>query len=173
VVPKLLLAGPYPGHASEEIGRRQLERLLAAGIRCFVDLMEEGPRGAAPYAPLLLELAAARGSSVERLHFPIEDHDVPSDAQMDRLESALELRWQRRVPVYFHCWGGRGRTGIVAALALVRTGQARPERFAEALARARSGLPGDSPETPEQVAFVAETLRRRPAAWYREDESPG
>lgn len=170
VVPKLLLAGAYPGHASEAIARRQLTALLDAGIRCFVDLMEEGPRGAPPYEPLLRELAADREVAAPRLHFPIEDHDVPDDAQMARLERSLRERWRERIPVYFHCWGGRGRTGVVAGVALVRTGQASADSFEETLARSRAGLPGDSPETAEQAAFVRHTLGRHPGAWYRGPE---
>lgn len=170
VEPGLLLAGAYPGHLDDGIARRQLGSLLDAGIRCFIDLMEEEPRGARPYGPMLDALAAERGIAVERLHLPIEDHDVPSDDAMAALEERLFTRLRAGTPCYFHCWGGRGRTGVLAGVCLVRLGRTGPDRFVEAISELRSGLRGSSPETAEQVAFVARYVAERapPAALLRD-----
>jgi len=136
------------------IARRQLSALFDAGIRCFVSLMDEEPRGAAPYDALVAALAHERGASIACLRFPIEDHDVPEVEAMRRLEDALAERAVRGEPTYVHCWGGRGRTGLVAGVVLVRLGLATPAGFTRVIAELRDGLPGESPETAEQVAFV-------------------
>ncbi len=154
-----LLAGPFPGHADPQVAERQLRGLLDAGIRGVVDLMEEDPRGAPPYGPQLARLAAERGLHVPRWIFPIEDHDVPSPAAMRALEARLARARRDGRPLYVHCWGGRGRTGIVAAVALVRAGLARPDDVLEVLAARRTGLPGESPERAEQVEFVRRWTR--------------
>ncbi len=154
VEPGWLLAGAYPGHFDADIARAQLGKLLDAGIGCVVDLMEEEPRGARPYPALLDELARERGVRVERLHLPIEDHDVPGDDALFALEERLFARLERGLPCYFHCWGGRGRTGVLAGVLLIRLGRARPDDFVETIGRLRSGLRGRSPETDEQEAFV-------------------
>lgn len=166
IVPGQLMAGCYPGHASPEIADRQLGRLLDAGLRCFVDLMEEPPRGAPCYAERLEALARARGLRVERHHVPVEDHDVPSDAQLQGLEALLCARLAAAQPVYVHCWGGRGRTGVVAGLVLMRLGLAEGSPWAF-LDRLREACPSPSPETDEQCRFVPAYAARvpAPAAW--------
>jgi len=162
VEPGLLLAGAYPGHPDPRIARSQLGKLLDAGIRCFVDLMEEDPRGAPPYAPLLEELAAERGLETEVLHLPIEDHDVPTDDALSALEARLVSRLAAGTPCYVHCWGGRGRTGVIAGVALARLGQANADDFVSVIADRRAGLRGRSPETDDQERFVASYLRDNP-----------
>jgi hypothetical protein len=151
----LFLAGCFPGHPSREIARRQLLGLLECGARTFIDLMQEAPRmGAPPYAPLLHELARQRGldCSVER--FEIEDCATPSRSTMLAIQAALDAAITRQRTPYLHCWGGRGRTGTVVGVYLLRCGLATPDTFLKVLARLRAGAPGASPETDEQIAFV-------------------
>jgi len=162
IVPGQLMAGCYPGHAQAEIADRQLGRLLDAGLRCFVDLMEEPPRGAPPYGARLAALASARELCVERQHVPVEDHDVPSDAQLQSLEELLCARMAAAEPVYVHCWGGRGRTGVVAGLVLLRLGLVEGAPWA-LLDRLREACPSPSPETDEQRHFVPAYAARVPA----------
>jgi len=162
IVPGRLMAGCFPGHALAEIADRQLGRLLDAGMRCFVDLMEEPPRGAPRYAPRLEALAQERGLAVERHEVPVEDHDVPSDAQLLALEELLSARLAAETPVYVHCWGGRGRTGVVAGLVLMRLGLAAGTPWA-LLDELREACPGPSPETEEQALFVPAYVARTPA----------
>ena len=51
VLPGQLLAGEYPGAAEPGTSRERIERLLAVGIDCFVDLTQE--QELPPYADLL------------------------------------------------------------------------------------------------------------------------
>ena len=151
----LLIAGPFPGHPSLEVARRQLRALLDCGVRTFIDLMHEEPRmGAAPYAPLLHDLAAERHieCSVER--FEIEDCTTPSQRTMIAIQDAIDAAVTARRTPYIHCWGGRGRTGTVVGVYLLRRGLATSDNFLEVLGRLRAKAPGTSPETDEQIDFV-------------------
>ncbi|MDP6540991.1 MAG: hypothetical protein QF410_15705 [Planctomycetota bacterium] len=167
-LPERLLAGAYPGHGDPEIETRQLGALLGAGVVRVLDLMDEEPRGAPPYAPRLVELARERGVQVRIERVPIEDHGVPGPAELALLEA-----WLDRIPSnphaprgasYLHCWGGRGRTGLAVGVALLRRHRADAETLLPRLARLRTGLPGESPESDEQRSFLrdyAAALRAR------------
>jgi hypothetical protein len=151
----LFVAGCFPGHPSQEVARQQLQGLLECGVRTFIDLMQEAPRmGAPPYAPLLHALARQQGldCSVER--FEIEDCATPSRTTMLAIQAAIDAAIATRRTPYLHCWGGRGRTGTVVGVYLLRCGLATPHNFLDVLARLRAGAPGASPETEEQIAFV-------------------
>lgn len=162
VRPGLLMAGCHPGHVDPQIAQRQLRWLLDAGLRCFVDLMAEDPRhGFTPYAPLLQQIGAERGLAVEVLRFPIDDCATPALALMDEIQQRIAASLDAARPVYVHCWGGRGRTGLVVAGHLLRIGAATPESFREVIGRLRGRDPGDSPETEEQAELVREWWRTR------------
>jgi hypothetical protein len=149
------MAGCFPGHVDPRLADRQLSALLGAGLRTFVDLMDEDPRfGAAPYAPRLEALAAEGGAEVTVLRFEVSDNDVPSHVLLTRILDAIDAAIAAARPVYLHCWGGRGRAGTVVGAWLVRHGRATGENFVEVIARLRAGAPGTSPETDEQIAFV-------------------
>jgi len=159
VDPPRLMAGCYPGHADPRIAERQLEALLDCGIRCFISLMEEDARGPfVPYEPLLEGIATRRGIQIDCLRFEVEDHSAPSCEQMGEIERALASSIAAGRPVYLHCWGGRGRTGTVAGVYLVRRGLATAESFIDVIAELRSGATGESPETQEQIEFVRSFL---------------
>jgi protein-tyrosine phosphatase len=152
VDPPRLMAGPYPGHADRAIAERQLAGLLDCGIRTFVNLMEEEARWSfGPYEPLLRELAP---EECHFLRFEIEDHSAPPPTVMDEILSSIEASFAAERPVYLHCWGGRGRTGVVVGSYLVRRGLATPDDFVEVIAALRRGVPGTSPESDEQIEFV-------------------
>jgi hypothetical protein len=159
VDPSRLMAGCYPGHGDPRIAERQLGALLDCGIRCFLSLMEEEVRGFfAPYQPQLEGIAASRGIAIECLRFEIEDHSAPSCEQMGEIERAIAKSITAGRPVYLHCWGGRGRTGAVVGVYLVRRGLATTESFVDVIAELRSGAAGESPETEEQIEFVRSFL---------------
>jgi protein-tyrosine phosphatase len=132
--------------------------------------MEEEVRGPFfPYQPALEKLAEQRRIEIETQNFEIEDHSTPSFQQMLEIERAIATPIAAKRPVYIHCWGGRGRTGIVAGVYLVRRGLATPESFVEVIAGLRAGAPGESPETEEQIEFVRSYLART----CPEDGAPG
>ena len=149
------MAGCFPGHVDPRLADRQLSALLGAGLRTFVDLMDEDPRfGAPPYALRLEALAAECGAEVTVLRFAVSDNDVPSHVLLTRILDAIDAAIAAARPVYLHCWGGRGRAGTVVGAWLVRHQRATRENFVEVIARLRAGAPGTSPETDEQIAFV-------------------
>ena len=161
VDPPRLMAGCYPGHGDPRIAERQLGALLDCGIRCFLSLMEEEVRGPfLPYEPALEQIATRRGLAVECLRFQVEDHTAPSAEQMREIERSIAASVAAERPVYLHCWGGRGRTGAVVGVYLVRRALATAENFVEVIARLRAGAPGESPETEEQIEFVRSFLAR-------------
>jgi protein-tyrosine phosphatase len=88
--------------------------------------------------------------------FPIEDHGVPT-SQADTLELAGKLHnaLAGGQNVAIHCWGGIGRSGMIAACVLVRGGL-EPN---EALRRVSVGRGFPVPDTPEQREWVTEFAR--------------
>lgn len=159
-VPGTLLAGPYPMGKGEPDPAQKIRSLLDAGVRTFVNLMEEDEVDHAgepftPYAPLVQQEAALRGLAVACHRFPVVDVDVPSPALMARIQETLDESLASGQPVYVHCWGGRGRTGTVIGVYYLRRGFADPGDFVEAIAARRGkAATGQSPETAAQRKFV-------------------
>lgn len=89
----------------------------ASGGKVYLDptLRREFPRPFTRYGPLAQTLS---DSSVEFLHSPIEDLGTPScNDSLLRLLSALlhHLEASADKTIYLHCWGGRGRAGLIGA----------------------------------------------------------
>jgi protein-tyrosine phosphatase len=124
-----------------------LDALVAARVHMLVSLVEDAEL-AMLKIPTLVAEASARGLEVVR--FPIVDVQPPREAAAARAVIDLALaRVADGKTVVFHCRGGLGRAGTMAACALVGLGQA-PE---EAIARVRQVRPG-AIETREQERFV-------------------
>ncbi len=149
VFPGRLLAGEHPAGPTEEATRERLEALLAAGIRCFLDLTE--PAEAAAYDGTL-------PLSIEYQRKPIADHGVPQ-----RREHMIEiLDWLRDAlreskPVYLHCRAGIGRTGtVVGCLLAEEHGGEQALAVLNRLWRqsARSSDWESVPETRAQIEYV-------------------
>lgn len=49
------------------------------------------------------------------IHFPIVDLSVPSTSALEDLIEQLDQQVRSGHGVYVHCWGGRGRSGIIGA----------------------------------------------------------
>ena len=151
VVPGQLLAGEYPGAKDAAAARRKLRLFLDAEFTFFLDLTEEG-EPLAPYAPALLEEAAARHLAVEHCRMPIPDLGTPQPAEVTRILDTIDAAIAAGRRVYVHCWGGIGRTGTIVGCYLVRHGQTGDQALAE-IARRRQGTPDDyrvAPETHDQ-----------------------
>ena len=75
---------------------------------------------------------------------------------MEEIQRLLDDALAEGRRVFVHCWGGRGRTGTVIGIHLIRHGLADADDFVDTLAWLRRGDAGGgpSPETEEQVAFV-------------------
>lgn len=150
-----LLAGEYPGASDEQRARTKLEAVLRADIRSFIDLTEPVDL-LEPYEPLVKTIARELGTDVSYRRIPIRDMSIPTGEVMSSILEAIRTDLAAGRPVYFHCWGGIGRTGTVAACWLVEQGHAC-DRALEMLKELRASTPDghrESPQTPEQTSFV-------------------
>jgi protein-tyrosine phosphatase len=161
IEPGRLLGGAYPGDLDPRIARDKIAALLDVGIRTFVNLMEERESNHegvafAPYDPIAAELARERELSIECARFPIVDQKIPSVAEMRATLAFIDERLTLDRPCFVHCWGGRGRTGTVAGIHLIRTGRANPESFETRIRELRGAdaTRGSAPENELQRSFV-------------------
>ncbi len=172
LVPGQLAAGPYPSSPDSGQAREKLRWLVGQGIRAFVDLTEPGEITRSfgplvPYEGVLQEVAEEAGETVERLSFPIRDMRAPSPETTVRILDAMDERVAAGTPLYVHCLGGRGRTGVVLGCFLVRhaprlLGTDDPveaprlalARIAQERAAQRMPFAGDSPQTCPQFEMV-------------------
>jgi ADP-ribosyl-[dinitrogen reductase] hydrolase len=150
VVPGKVLAGEHPGGTNAEATRERLQRLIAAGVECFMDLTE--PRELKAYD-------AELPFSVEYLRKPIRDHGIPAQrAHMIEILDCIQDAVESGRCVYVHCRAGIGRTGMVIGCLLAERGL-QGEAALDELNRLwqqseRSQNWGSVPETDQQVDFV-------------------
>jgi protein-tyrosine phosphatase len=110
----------YPGLVYRRDARTDLERLRGLGVGLVVLLVED--RELDRWGdPALVEHAAAVGLRVRRL--PIPDGSVPASiAEVDGVLSEITAA-RANTDVVVACMGGVGRSGTIAACALVAAGQ--------------------------------------------------
>ncbi|MFO7839008.1 MAG: protein-tyrosine phosphatase family protein [Desulfosalsimonadaceae bacterium] len=162
VIPGLFLAGEYPGAAQPEAAREKLGRLLDAGVRQIINLMEPHETNFSgnvfvPYEDILHELARQRNISAGVRRFSIPDMRTPGPGKMRQILDTIDSRLARQIPVYVHCLGGLGRTGTVVGCFLLRRGMAHAEDVLEQITRLRSNEPLahlPSPEAGIQREFI-------------------
>jgi protein-tyrosine phosphatase len=161
VDPGRLLAGAYPGDLSPPVAEEKLRALLDCGIRTLINLTERfevdrHDRVLVPYEETVDRLAGELGVDARCVRHPVRDLQAPSPERMAAIQAEIDGSLAGGRPVYVHCWGGRGRTGTVVGVWLVRRGLAGPYDFADVIARLRAGDlgGGPSPETREQLDFV-------------------
>ncbi|HEX7173583.1 MAG TPA: protein-tyrosine phosphatase family protein [Candidatus Limnocylindria bacterium] len=137
----------YPGRVYRRDVDEDLASLAADGVTVLVLLVEdhELQRWGDPG---IVELAAGHGITVERR--PLVDGTAPASVEEMRSILALVQRARDRGDVAVACMGGVGRTGTVAACALVDAGWTA----ADAIAEVRRVRHPTAVETVEQVAFV-------------------
>lgn len=133
--------------------------LLDAGVTSVVCLQEDGEPGGGgkpftAYDAQLQSLGAARGIQVAWVRHPVRDMTVPGHATV---RAVLDLIHANPGVTYVHCWGGHGRTGVVAGCWLREQGLSAEEAFRHIrLARAHDVhlVRQPSPQTADQCAMV-------------------
>jgi protein-tyrosine phosphatase len=138
----------YPGRVYRRDLRADLERLHALGARTLILLVEDSELRRWG-DPSLEDHAVAVGIDVRRL--PIPDGGAPSSVSAVDEVLADIRRGRASGDVVVACMGGVGRSGTVAACALVAGGQS-PDG---AIAHLRHVRHPTAVETPEQVEFVS------------------
>jgi ADP-ribosyl-[dinitrogen reductase] hydrolase len=150
VLPGKVLAGEHPLGSNPQATRERLQRLMDAGVECFIDLTEPGElKRYDPELPF----------SIEYLRKPIKDHGIPAQhAHMAEILDCLHDALSSGRCVYVHCRAGIGRTGTVIGCLLVERGLAGDAALEE-LNRLwqhceRSQSWPSIPETDDQMKFV-------------------
>eukprot|EP00241_Pyramimonas_parkeae_P012356 CAMPEP_0114254428 /NCGR_PEP_ID=MMETSP0058-20121206/16971_1 /TAXON_ID=36894 /ORGANISM="Pyramimonas parkeae, CCMP726" /LENGTH=295 /DNA_ID=CAMNT_0001368641 /DNA_START=62 /DNA_END=949 /DNA_ORIENTATION=- len=113
-----------------------------------------------PYYSTAIEAAEANNASTpEFLHFRIVDLSVPTLEQLQFIVQELGKRLNAGHQLYIHCWGGRGRAGLVGAslLSQLYPGISADEALdhLQAAYDQRNDDQRQSPETQAQRAVVA------------------
>jgi protein tyrosine/serine phosphatase len=163
VVPRLLLAGAYPSDPDPDEHQAKLHALLDAGIRTFVNLMEEDETNYAgePFVPYQ-DQAKQLCPDVRCYRHAIRDLSAPTPALMTAILDAIDVALVADSPVYVHCWGGVGRTGTVIGCWLLRHGHATPGNGLDLLMglrkQDRERRHRMSPESAQQQRFVKHWL---------------
>ena len=121
--------------------------MRAAGVRLLVLLVEDNELRRWG-EPRIADLA--RDAGLELVRFPLRDGTAPKTrTEMDDIQDAIH-RSRSEGDVVVACMGGVGRSGTVAACALVRAGLAADA----AISRVRELRHPTAVETRAQEAFV-------------------
>lgn len=137
----------YPGRVYRRDVDRDLTTLVEKGVRRLLLLIEDWELARWGDARIV-ERGAALGVAIDRR--PLVDGTAPASmAEMDEMLAALHAG-RNSGDVAVACMGGVGRTGTVAACALVAAGLSA----ADAIARVRAVRHPEAVETPAQEAFV-------------------
>lgn len=104
----------------------EIETLVAQGVTSVLDLTSELPT-----------LRAMDRAPWSRLALPTLDRTSPSDPQLDDAARWISARRDEGRGVYIHCAFGRGRSGVLACVALLALGVTRDADDALARVTAR------------------------------------
>ncbi len=158
VLPGQLLAGLYPGSTDAAEADQKLRALLDCGIRKVINLMEEDERDGQnrPFVPYIDRMRELASGPVGWARFPIRDGGIPTPQMMRAILDEIDASLAAGLPVYVHCWGGKGRTGTVVGCFLARHQYAVSEAALQEITRLRQHiLPFQpSPENEAQREFV-------------------
>lgn len=144
----------YPGRVYRRDLARDIGSLVEAGVGYLALLVEDHELRQWGDADIV-ERAAAVALRVGR--WPMPDGSTPGDvAEMDDILAAIGAA-REATNVAIACMGGVGRTGTVAACALVAAGWDP----ADAISEVRRVRHPEAVETREQEAFVAAFARHR------------
>jgi protein-tyrosine phosphatase len=132
----------------------EMTELHEAGIDVLVSMLEESE---AEELGLAEEAASAFKAGVLFLNFPIPDHEVPEDTKaFGEFLAALQPLIADGKKIGIHCRGCVGRSSVLAASLLVRSGIPVQEVWQRI--EAARGMP--VPDTAEQRRWVKEMARQ-------------
>jgi protein-tyrosine phosphatase len=146
-----LLIGPNPICPDSNQTQNRFKALRRVGVRCVISLLSRE------------ELFCSREEeneewldSFDHHVFPILNGGTPTKPMMALILDLMEQRILRNELILVHCWGGRGRAGLVAACFVARRGIATGQRALNLIARKRFevGLFTPTPETQIQEEFA-------------------
>lgn len=138
----------YPGRVYRRDLDEDLAMLRAAGVGRLILLVEDAELSRWS-DPAIVERGAAAGVTI--LRHPIADGQPPdSIGEMEAILAGIR-EGRQHANVAVACMGGVGRTGTVAACALVQAGHSAPE----AIATVREVRHPSAVETADQERFVA------------------
>ena len=148
-----LLAGPSFVGSNRIETENRIEALRAAGIECVISLASQEEMF---WEHEQFDLVLNNGPFACRHFFPIHDGGVPSIELATVILNTIEDSIKRGQPVYLHCVGGRGRTGVIACCFAARHGVPTGQAVINWLAKRRYqfGLFRPSPENEEQMEYV-------------------
>lgn len=137
----------------------EMVAMRAAGIDVVLSTVETAE---ARELGLQQEEAEARSAGIQFVSFPIPDRGTPADMEaFDRLLQSLEQAMLEGKRVGVHCRGCIGRSSVIAASLLVRSGTKHVDAWRQ-IGNAR----GTSvPDTAEQRAWVETHIGKKP--WHR------
>lgn len=154
-----VLGGCFPGSEAPEQVAVRMAALLDAGVTGVVCLQEAEERGRGgrpfePYDSLLSSLAQQRGVAMRWIRLPVRDMTPPT---RETVRAALQHIAENVGVTYVHCWGGHGRTGVIAGCYLRERGLTT-EQALEHMRAARAHDPHlidqSAPQTLAQVDVI-------------------
>jgi hypothetical protein len=156
-----LLAGAFPGSPDLDEAKEKITGLVQCGIQRIINLMEPDETGHHgepfdPYDQIFREMGAEKGLDVSMIRRAVRDFDVPTPELMASIVGEINRFIELGLPVFVHCWGGRGRTGTVIGCWLVNQGLTGQEAL-DHIRWLRQDEPTwykHSPETEKQVRMV-------------------
>lgn len=162
VVPGKFMAGHLPYQHNKIQGIESLKYLVTLGVRCFINLMEDGEAdfdgvSFPDYQQELKNIEMQVGETIYFYRYSIKDMNIPSIPLMYNILDTIETFIAKNKAVYVHCWGGKGRTGTVVGCFLLENKMATVDNVIEMISYLRRTDPKSdypSPETKEQVDFV-------------------
>jgi protein tyrosine/serine phosphatase len=162
VIPGKFLAGCYPGSKNQDKQHQNLKALLDHGIRYVINLMETDEKDwigkpFESYEDQMASIAASMNHTVTVERMPIKDTWAPSRVEMCQTLDRIDQCIQNHIPLYIHCFGGRGRTGTVVGCFLARHGIASGYSVFDHIQKLRRHIEDHnipSPETLQQREMV-------------------